>query len=278
LDTLTDGERRDAAMSDETRQFSPFDDDDDRPRGPENQPNDGPRSGDSSLDDRTAQMPPPDAEEPVMTPRPDSTAVMPAADRVTQQEWNGAWSGRAEVRPPLPGREEYTRTEWSTVPPPEPRGRWWMPIVVGILALILLAAIGWGVYLIAQNTDDTDAPPATTPSAAEPASTAPTTTEPATTEPTTRPTTTEPTEPAEVTVPALTGLSQQEAQRALDRRGLAYRLIFRPSDAAAGTVIDSDPAEGQEVPADTQVTLVIATQRTTPATTTTAPEGRPDKD
>jgi hypothetical protein len=278
LDTLTDGERRDAAMSDETRQFSPFDDDDDRTRGPESHPNDGPRSGDSPLDDRTAQMPSADADETVMAPRPDSTAVMPATDVAAQQEWNGAWSGRAEVRPPLPGREEYMRTEWSTVPPPEPRGKWWMPIVVGIVGLILLGAIGWGVYLIAQNTDDTDVPPATTPSVAAPESTAPVTTEPTTTPPTTTPTTTEPTEPAEVTVPALTGLSQQEAQRALARRGLSYRLIFRPSDAAAGTVIDSDPAEGQEVPADTQVTLVIATKPTTPATTTTAPDGQPDED
>ena len=79
-------------------------------------------------------------------------------------------------------------------------------------------------------------------------------------------------EPVEVvTVPVLTGLSQQEAQQALDRRGLSYQLISRPSDDAAGTVIDSDPAGGAEVPADTQVTLVIAQPTTsgtpTPATT-----------
>jgi len=205
---------------------------------------------------------------------------MPAATAGTGEEWNGAWAGRAEVRPPRPGREEYTRTEWTTVPP-EPRGKWWMPIVVGIVGLVLLAAIGWGIYLIAQNADDADTPPATTPSAVAPASTAPTTTEPTTTPPTTTPTTTEPAEPAQVTVPALVGLSQQEAQQALERRGLSYRLIFRRSDAAAGTVIDSDPAEGQEVPEDTQVTLVIAAQRTTPATpttTATTPDDQPDED
>jgi hypothetical protein len=137
------------------------------------------------------------------------------------------------------------------------------------VGLILLGLLGWGIYLIAQSSaDGTETPPATTPSAVAPESTAPTTatTEPTTTPPTTTPTTTEPTE---VTVPALEGLSQQEAQRALERRGLSYRLIFRSSDAAPGTVIDSDPAEGQEVPADTQVTLVIATEPTTPATPTT---------
>jgi beta-lactam-binding protein with PASTA domain len=82
--------------------------------------------------------------------------------------------------------------------------------------------------------------------------------------------------PPEVTVPALTGLSQQEAQQALDRRGLSSRLIFRTSDsdAAAGTVIESDPAEGQEVPADTQVTLVIAAQPSAPVSSsaTTQPD------
>jgi hypothetical protein len=280
--------RRDPARGgsepDETRQFSPFDDDDDRTPETGNHPDGGTRSSDAYVFDntgpmpRTGQTPPLDGDETVLTPRPDATSVMPAATAGTQEEWNGAWAGRAEVRPPRPGREEYTRTEWTTAVPPEPRGKWWMPIVVGIVGLLLLAAIGWGIYLIAQNADDTDTPPATTPSAVAPASTVPTTTEPTTTPPTTTPTTTE---PAQVTVPALVGLSQQEAQQALDRRGLAYRLIFRRSDATAGTVIDSDPGEGQEVPADTQVTLVIAAQPTTqatPTTTATTPDGQPDED
>jgi serine/threonine-protein kinase len=81
-----------------------------------------------------------------------------------------------------------------------------------------------------------------------------------------------------VTVPALKGLSQQEAKQALERCMLSYRLIFRSSDAAADTVIDSEPAEGQEVLAHTQVTLVIATQPSTPSTTPTAPDGQPDED
>jgi beta-lactam-binding protein with PASTA domain len=78
-------------------------------------------------------------------------------------------------------------------------------------------------------------------------------------------------EPVEVvTVPVLTGLSQQEAQQALDRCGLSYHLAFQASDTAAGTVIASDPAGGAEVPADTQVTLVIAAQPTTSGTPTPA--------
>jgi predicted exporter len=35
------------------------------------------------------------------------------------------------------------------VPPPrEPRGKWWTPIVVGIAVLVLLALLGWGIWLI----------------------------------------------------------------------------------------------------------------------------------
>lgn len=266
--------RRDPARGgsgpDETREFSPFDDEDDGTQEAGNHPDGGPRSSDVYVFDRTDdQTPRQDGDETVATPRADSTSVMPTKP---DPEWPGAWSGRAQVRPPRPGQEEYAQSEWSPAPPSEPRGKWWMPIVVGIVGLVLLGLLGWGIYLIAQNTDDTETPPAATPSAAAPESTAPTTTEPTTTPPTTTPTTTEPTGPAEVTVPALAGLSQQEAQQALDRRGLSYRLIFRASDAAAGTVIDSDPAEGQEVPADTQVTLVIATQpTTTPTTATTQP-------
>jgi beta-lactam-binding protein with PASTA domain len=41
------------------------------------------------------------------------------------------------------------------------------------------------------------------------------------------------------------------------------------ADAPAGTVIDSDPQEGQQVPSDTTVTLIIASAPSSPATPTT---------
>jgi hypothetical protein len=262
---------------DETRQFSPFQDDD-QTRVAGIHPDGGTRSGDAGADP-TQQMPPVD-DATVVDPR-DATSVMPPAREWAEPE--GAWSGRAEVRPPRPGPGEYTAvSEWDAVPPPaEPRGRWWMPILVGILALLLIGLLIWGIYLIAQNADDDDpGTPAPAPSVTAPATTEPTTTPPTSEAPTaTTPTTTEPTGPTEVTVPALVGLSQDEAQEALDRRGLTYRLIFRPSDAQAGTVIDSDPAEGQEVPPDTQVTLVIAAEATEPtATQPTGATDQPDED
>jgi beta-lactam-binding protein with PASTA domain len=69
-------------------------------------------------------------------------------------------------------------------------------------------------------------------------------------------------------------MSQDEARQALTRRGLSSRLRFvNSTDAPPGTVIDSDPAEGQQVPSDTVVTLIIAAQPTTPPTTATATAG-----
>jgi hypothetical protein len=258
---------------DETRPFTRSPDDDDATQVTPNHPDDGPRPGDEWVFDRTEQMP--QADDPTaVTPRPqgpDSTSVMPPVGG--ERDWEAAdapWSGRAEVRPPRPG--EYTSTDWSTEPPAEPRGRWWLPIVVGIVGLLLVALLGWGVWLILRAQNDDDGTPATTPTPTAPVTTTATqpTTQPTTAAPTTEPTTNEPS-PTEVTIPALRGLPQNEAQQALSRRGLSARLRFvQSTEASPGTVIDSDPAEGQKVPQDTVVTLIIAsTQPTSPSSSAT---------
>jgi pyruvate/2-oxoglutarate dehydrogenase complex dihydrolipoamide acyltransferase (E2) component len=159
------------------------------------------------------------------------------------------------------------------VPPgPEPRGKWWSPAVIGIAVLLLLALLGVGVWLIVKNADSSSGTPAPTATATTkaPATTEATTTP--TTEPTATATTTEPTGPAAVTVPALKGLSSADARQALDRTGLSYRLRFVTStDADPGTVIDCDPAEGEQVPPDTTVTLIIAVAPSSSPTATSTP-------
>jgi pyruvate/2-oxoglutarate dehydrogenase complex dihydrolipoamide acyltransferase (E2) component len=258
--------------SDETR-VSPFGDAEGR-RSPE------PGRPDDTLPDGPPPARPDDATK--VTPRSDATSVMPptSGGQADSDDWarsraNPVWSGRAEVRRPQPGRSGYD-TDWSdvSIPVGEPdrRDRWWMPIVVGIVVLVLLGVLAWAIYVIVQNAGE-DQTPATTPTTTTAAvSTAPSS-EPTTTTASAPPTTAEPTttEPTttEILVPALRGLALADARAALDRTGLRYRVLYRNSTAPAGTVIDSDPAEGQEVPPDTRVTIVVSQQGGAAPTTTT---------
>lgn len=259
---------------DETRPFTPPPGDDDAtrvggfPAADEtrlNRPShdetrvDGP-SGDETRvhrpsDDETVADP--------LPPQAGSTSVMPpATDDWAGSRANPAWLGRAEVRAPQPSTYREV-DDWPETMGRAPRDRWWMPIVVGIVAVILLAALAFGIYLIVQNSgrDETPAPPAlpsvaptrtTTSTPSTPPSTEPTTTEPSPTPSTTNPTT------VAVTIPALRGMPLPDAEAALSTVGLRWRVILRDDDALPGTVIESDPAEGQEVPPDTRVTLVVA--------------------
>lgn len=203
---------------------------------------------------------------------------MPAADDWAPGRGNPAWTGRAEVRAPRPTGVPPPEADWAVAEMVrEPRDRWWMPIVLGMVALVLLAALGTGIYVIVQNIGGGEAP---APVASTPAAPPPTTaTEPATTltlEPTAEPSTTEPTA-TEVQIPALVGQMLPDAQAALSRTGLrSYKLIYRENDAPPGTVIGSDPAEGQVVPPDTTVTLVVAKEREGATPTATAVTTGPD--
>lgn len=243
------------------------------------------RDGDEPRPDETRPMRPVDddatqvqSEQPANPPRSGDTPTAPISPA---GEWD-PWTGRAAVRSPGPEPARYAESDWSASgTDEEPAGRWWMPIVIGIVGLVLLALLGFGIYLIVQNSGaDVDTPkptPAQTRTTTTAAATEPTTEAPPSTVPTTEPTDTE------ATVPALRGMPLADAVAALQRSGLGYRVIQLPSDAEPGTVIDCDPAEGQVVPPDSKVTLVVAAERTEgPTPTTTAPTGGastgPDED
>lgn len=269
---------------DETGEYLPFLDEG------ENPPIGGPPKDDGTVRmprveepaDRTRVSPAADDDATQVTPqapRSDATSVLPAAsgdetrtERDTRPTDNWAdespvWSARAGVRSRAGYGDDLAEADWAE-PTDEPHGRWWTPIVVGIVALLLLSLLGWGVYLIAQSRGEPADPPAATASTAAPAAitkTGPRSAPPSTAPPTTPPSTSPPTTPSDVTVPALKGLSSEEARGALDRKGLNYRLRFVTSASPAGTVIDSDPTEGQQVPADTVITLIIAADSTAPA-------------
>ncbi|MBP1786436.1 MULTISPECIES: PASTA domain-containing protein [Micromonospora] len=224
--------------------------------------------------DETRAMPP-DAGGDATRPLPGGPSRRPL-DATAPQEPVGAWSGRAGVPPPRPAGYPEPGGEWYG---DEQAGRrWWMPILLGILALLLLGLIGAGVWL-ALRAADRDSDPGTVPSAvpstSAQTSAAPTSAAPSSSPPSTPPTT----EAVEVPMPPLVGLPEAAARAALDRLDVDYRVQRRASDRPAGTVISTDPEAGYPVGEDDRVTIVVAVPApptagpsspgSAPATTTT---------
>jgi hypothetical protein len=185
-------------------------------------------------------------------PAPDQTTVMPPAT---------AWSGRAEVRPPQAGgiRQQVPPDEWEDYD--QSGRRWWLPIVLGLVALLLLGALGTGAWLILRNQNNKPAPantgPATPTASAKPSQTsaAPTTAAATLTS-----------APAQVAVPSLAGLSAVQAQGLLRQNQLNYRLAYRSDpNTPVGDVIETDPPAGTQVAPGSQVTIVISAAPATSA-------------
>ncbi|MCZ7426507.1 PASTA domain-containing protein [Micromonospora sp. WMMA1949] len=177
-------------------------------------------------------------------------------DATTPQAPVGAWSGRAGVPPPRPAGYPEPGSDWYG---DEQAGRrWWMPILLGVLALLLLGLIGVGVWLALRAADRDSDPGPPVPSISAQTSAAPTTAAPTT--PSSSPPSTPPpsTEPVEVPMPPLVGLPEAAARAALDRLDLEYRVQRRASDRPAGTVISTDPEAGYPVGEDDRVTIVVA--------------------
>ncbi|MCZ7478423.1 MULTISPECIES: PASTA domain-containing protein [unclassified Micromonospora] len=195
-------------------------------------------------------------------------------DATAAQEPVGAWSGRAGVPPPRPAG--YPEPGGEYYGDEQAGRRWWMPILLGILALLLLGLIGVGVWLALRAADRNSDPGPPVPSISAQTSAAPTSAAPSSSPPSTAPATTA---PAEVPMPPLVGLPEAAARAALDRLDLDYRVQRRASDRPAGTVISTDPEAGYPVGEDERVTIVVAvpapptsgpsTPGSAPATTTT---------
>ncbi|MEU0076525.1 PASTA domain-containing protein [Micromonospora tulbaghiae] len=199
-------------------------------------------------------------------------------DATAPQEPVGAWSGRAGVPPPRPAGYPEPGAEWYG---DEQAGRrWWMPILLGVLALLLLGLIGVGVWLALRAADRNSDPGPAVPSISAQTSAGPTTAAPTSAAPSSSPPSTPATTaPVEVPMPPLVGLPEAAARAALDRLDLDYRVQRRASDRPAGTVISTDPEAGYPVGEDDRVTIVVAvpapptsgptTPGSAPATTTT---------
>ncbi|MCI4063490.1 PASTA domain-containing protein [Micromonospora sp. R77] len=202
-----------------------------------------PRADRSGPPDADATRPiPGDAERPAPA---NPTAPLPPTPP--------AWSGRAGVPPPRPPDQS---TDWYTEEQAD--RRWWMPILLGILALALLALIGLGVWLVLRAADEGPAPsptPSPRPTTAPATSAAPTSAAPSTAPPTTPPATTA---AAEVPMPPLVGLPEAAARQILDRLDVDYRVRTRTSEQPAGTVLETDPGAGEPIREGDRVTVVVA--------------------
>ncbi|MBQ0904355.1 PASTA domain-containing protein [Micromonospora sp. U21] len=201
----------------------------------------------------------------------DPTARMPA-ERVSP----APWSGRAEVRAPRPAEPSG---EWYA----EEQGgrRWWLPILWGVLALLLAGLLGAALWVaLAAQDSDRDDDPGSTPSLPPPGATsaAPTSAAPTSAAPTSAaPTSAAPSSPAATTaaaavpVPPLAGLPQATAEGLLDRLGLSYRVVYRPSELPPGTVVGTEPDSGSTVPTDEEVLLVVSQARPSTGTSPARP-------
>ncbi|MGC4744997.1 PASTA domain-containing protein [Micromonospora sp. DT201] len=211
-------------------------------------------------DDRTRPLPPaagrPEPTQPARSAaEPDKTARIPAEP---------SWSGRAEVRPSRPAEPAG---EWYV----EEQGgrRWWLPILWGVLALLLAGLLGGALWLGLSKRDDDRDDPGSTPSLppASATSAAPTSASPTTAGPTSETPSETPSSPAttstpdEVSVPPLAGLPQATAEGLLGRLGIAYRVVYRPSELPPGTVVGTEPGTGTPVSTDDEVLLIVSQAR-----------------
>lgn len=245
---------------------------DERPGLP-GHPDDAPSAGEP---DQTRAFEPLSDEAGGAAPRPDATAPLPPPDLPGGRPAEpAAWSGRAAVPPAGGGVRESVPTEWIAADEP-PGRRWWLPILVGILALVLLAVLAYGLWLIAQSRDrEEPVTPSPSPSglATAPTVATPTSAAPSTAQPTPTPSATS---AASVVVPPVIGLPESAATALLDQVGLEHHRRFRESDQPSGTVIDADPRPGTPVAPGTRVTIVVAKAPDKPPTTappTPAPTG-----
>jgi len=142
---------------------------------------------------------------------------------------------------------------------------WFTPVLLGILALVLLSALGLGIWLILRATDDETPPTApATPAATVSAPPTVTTAPPASASPSPPPPTTPsaaetPPAPAPVAVAPVRGMTRSAATATLEGQGLVVSVVQQPDPAApAGTAIGTDPPAGSRMPPGSRITLFIA--------------------
>jgi hypothetical protein len=196
--------------------------------------------------DATSVLPAPPTPGPVPL---DRTAVMPPSKDV--------WTGRAGVPEAEVGDAAPLEPGYPAEAGYRPSGSrtWWAPVLIGLVALVLLALIGFGFWLALHGTGTgtEPVPAATTPTPAAPTSAA--------ASPSSSPSPSVSASPSAATFllpSSLIGKTQAEATAILDEAHLVTKIQSRPDSATPGTVIDVVPAVNTQVSAGQTVTLVVA--------------------
>jgi len=222
--------------------------------------------------DATAYLPPVSGQD--APGLPDETAVLPTGLPPGQPAGAAPWYARAEVPQPVVPVEQTGM--WSDVDPAE-RDRWWLPLLIGLLALILLGLLGLGLWVLFLR-DANPATPTPTPTAITTRRPSPSPVpSPTSARPSTRPSSASPSPtPPELVVPALVGQSLPDARARLDSLGLPYRLKYQVTDEVpADEVLSTDPRPGTAVAPGTVVTLVVAEKPAPTASPSDTPTTEP---
>ncbi|MEU0553543.1 PASTA domain-containing protein [Dactylosporangium sp. NPDC006015] len=179
------------------------------------------------------------------------------------------WSARANV--PQPGdpslRPAAAPEEWIEEEDPYQGRSWFTPVIIGIVALVLVGALSFGLYLIYQATADGDNAPSDqlpVPTVAGSSVVPSPTPQPTTAAPTSEaPTATTAAAPTSVTIPPLTGNTLAQATIKLQQLGLEVKVVRRADDSVQpGEVAGTDPGAGEIVAPGETITLFVATEPT----------------
>jgi beta-lactam-binding protein with PASTA domain len=151
-------------------------------------------------------------------------------------------------------RQHETVVDGTPPPPapPPPDRRIGAGMLLGLGALVLVAAGILIAWLLTHQSDNTKA-----------ATTVVVTTAPSTTAPST-------TIAPKVAVPRFVGMKEQDALVRAGQVGLQPKEVFKPTKAPKGIVISQRPPQGSELARGATVTLVVDSTAKTPSTTTSS--------
>ncbi|MBT8224985.1 MAG: PASTA domain-containing protein [Dactylosporangium sp.] len=182
--------------------------------------------------------------------------------------WTGRTGGMPTVGAPLRTSTPSTQPSPDPMAPPPPPSDgeetghvadqpWVMPTTAGVAALVLFAVLGVGIWLILHALGSGSAPAVPlSPTAA--VSSVEAVADETPTMKASQPGVSVTQTADQVVIPDVEGKTQTAATQILDAAGLRVFVSYRDGEAAAGTVLGTEPAAGLPVAPGSTVTLLVA--------------------